>query len=71
MHVMDMEKFKKFKRGSSLKHFECAKDISLRIFVSVISNEFTHNKFINNLMSLQPKTKWNLMTSQYGKGNFF
>lgn len=38
-----------------IKHFRQTKD-RLAVTVKVISNEFTHNKFINNLMVLSEKT---------------
>jgi hypothetical protein len=48
---MDTTKFKKFTKYDHFKAFAACDD-RLKIRVTVISNEFTHNKFINKLMLL-------------------
>ena len=55
MYLMDEQLFREFVKYEHIKHFKQTKD-KLNITIKVISNEFTHNKFINNLMVLSEKT---------------
>ena len=49
---MDEQLFREFVKLEHVKHFKNTSD-KMQITVKIISNEFTHNKFINDLMTLQ------------------
>lgn len=51
MRVADEDRFKEFVKIDHSKFFKAADD-KFKINVKIISNEFTHNFFINSLMTI-------------------